>query len=109
MALAKMADDYIYRMKLDFPDKYFHISDDINQQHLLDLENIVQSCTPTKSLVDFKLPISSSASLDVLYNRLLLEEITYDIESLKRQILEMVSQLMWSIWLFTRLLSCQRN
>ncbi|KAL7588139.1 hypothetical protein Lser_V15G39993 [Lactuca serriola] len=93
-AWRKMMDDYMLKLKIDFPDKVYHIADDVVQQQLLfELENMLRSSTPSKSLGDFHLPMPNPAAVAILQNRLLLEESSYDKESLHQQHSQMVLQL----------------
>lgn len=68
------------------PDKDVASFTDIIQQQLLnDLDNTLHSSVPSKSMAIFGLPIPTNQINDVLQNRLLLEEMSYDREALKRQ------------------------
>nr|KAJ0189473.1 hypothetical protein LSAT_V11C800408900 [Lactuca sativa] len=79
-AYAKMVDDYVYKLHLEFPGSSFD-----------DLENMLHSSTPSRSLADFKLSTPSNSSVNVLTNYLKLEEIMYDKEDLHRKHLQMLS------------------
>lgn len=94
VAWRKMIDDYLLKLKTEFPDKRFHMNDDIVQQQLLfELENALRSSTPSRSLADFHLPVPNLDTIIVLQNRLLLEESSYDKESLQHQHSQMFLQL----------------
>ncbi|CAI9263281.1 unnamed protein product [Lactuca saligna] len=94
VAWRKMIDDYLLKLKTEFPDKRFHMNDDIVQQQLLfELENALRSSTPSRSLANFHLPVTNPDTIVVLENRLLLEESSYDKESLQHQHSQMFLQL----------------
>nr|KAJ0210439.1 hypothetical protein LSAT_V11C400164510 [Lactuca sativa] len=64
----------------------------IEQQVLLEIQKTLLASTPSKSLADFGLPLPSSSVLAVLKNRLLLEETSYDKQSLASQYTYMVHE-----------------
>nr|KAJ0220462.1 hypothetical protein LSAT_V11C200065900 [Lactuca sativa] len=90
----KMGDDICYSYMQTY--STYQIIPDTNiieQQVLLDIQKTLPASTPSKSLADFGLPLPSSSVLAVLKNRLLLEETSYDKQSLASQYTYMVSQL----------------
>ncbi|KAI3780366.1 hypothetical protein L2E82_10346 [Cichorium intybus] len=60
---------------------------------LLELENLLNVATPSKSLSKFHLPMPCHTLFEVLRNRLLLEEKTLDTLQLQQQHAEMASML----------------
>ncbi|CAI9259629.1 unnamed protein product [Lactuca saligna] len=93
-ACEKMKDDYLHAMQREMPDKDVASFTDIIQQQLLnDLDNTLRSSIPSKSMVVFGLPIPTNKINSVLQNRQLLEEMSYDRETLNRQHQTLLPQL----------------
>ncbi|XP_042756614.1 uncharacterized protein LOC111880258 [Lactuca sativa] len=93
-ACDKMKDDYLHTLKLQIPDKNVASAADIIEQQLLhDLDNILCSAVPSKSMGDFGLPVPSADVIGILRNRLLLEELSYDREGLMKEHNELVPKL----------------
>lgn len=93
-AYEKMSDDYIYRLKSTLTDKAFSATDDVVRQQLLhDLEDMLSSSVPARSLAHFNLPMPSPVMHTILQNRLLLEEMTYDKRVLADQHAQLLPQL----------------
>nr|KAJ0192115.1 hypothetical protein LSAT_V11C800435000 [Lactuca sativa] len=89
-----MSDDYIYRLKSTLPDKAFSATDDVVRQQLLhDLEDMLSSSVPARSLAHFNLPMPSPVMHTILQNQLLLEEMTYDKRVLADQHAQLLPQL----------------
>ncbi|CAI9280717.1 unnamed protein product [Lactuca saligna] len=89
-----MKDDYLHTLKLQIPDKNVGSTADIIEQQLLhDLDNMLRSAVPSKSMGDFGLPVPSSDVIGILQNRLLLEELRYDREGLMKEHNELVPKL----------------
>ena len=65
----------------------------VEEQVLLEIQKILLASTPSRSLIDFGLPVPSPSILAVLRNRLLLEETNYNTELLSTQHACMVSKL----------------
>ncbi|KAL3636382.1 hypothetical protein CASFOL_020929 [Castilleja foliolosa] len=74
-----MSDDIRRHISSQLSDQHQVVSDENLQQHVLvELEKLLNSSTPSKSLSDFGLPLPSGHTLASLGNRLLLEETCYD-------------------------------
>ncbi|XP_023765283.1 uncharacterized protein LOC111913805 [Lactuca sativa] len=93
-ACEKMKDDYIHTLKRKMPDKDVAATNDIIQQQLLhDLEHTLRSSVPSKAMTDFDLPMPLGDIVAIFQNRMLLEEMSYDKESLRKQHAEPLRQL----------------
>ncbi|KAL3646534.1 hypothetical protein CASFOL_011714 [Castilleja foliolosa] len=74
-----MGDDIRLRLASQLSNPTCFLNDvDIQQSILLELEKLLNSATPSKSLTDFGLPLPSASVLASVGNRLLLEETCYD-------------------------------
>ncbi|KAL3635911.1 hypothetical protein CASFOL_020458 [Castilleja foliolosa] len=74
-----MGDDIRLRLASQLSNPACFLNDvDIQQSILLELEKLLNSATPSKSLTDFGLPLPSASVLASVGNRLLLEETCYD-------------------------------
>ncbi|XP_035830951.1 uncharacterized protein LOC110868732 [Helianthus annuus] len=90
----KMADDMLLALNSASSNPDFHVNDDDLQQHLLlEIERLLNSATPSKSLKDFGLPLPPTTILATLRNRLLMEETSYNRAALASQHCEMHSLL----------------
>nr|KAJ0211267.1 hypothetical protein LSAT_V11C400165000 [Lactuca sativa] len=90
----KMGDDIHYAyMQASSTSQIIPDTNIIEQQVLLEIQKTLHGSKPSKSLADLGLPLPSSSVLAVLKNRLLLEEISYEKQSLVSQYAYMVSQL----------------
>lgn len=90
----KMSDDILYNLKKNNSNTELHVTDNhLQQLTLLELEKLLRSCTPSKSVTDFHLPPPSEEVQLVFENRLILEETSYNREELYKQHQLMVSQL----------------
>ncbi|XP_035835338.1 uncharacterized protein LOC110865421 isoform X3 [Helianthus annuus] len=90
----KMADDMLLALNSASSNPDFYVNDHDLQQHLLlEIERLLNSATPSKSLKDFGLPLPPTTILATLRNRLLMEEICYDRAVLASQHSEMHSLL----------------
>ncbi|KAL4573146.1 hypothetical protein LXL04_019943 [Taraxacum kok-saghyz] len=70
------------------------IGDDLLKDHILvEIEKILISSTPSKTLSDFNLPTPSRINASTFQNRLLLEERSYDTLELHQQYIFMSTQL----------------
>lgn len=75
-------------------DKNIDATNDIIQQQLLhDLEHTLRSSVPSKAMTDFDLPMPLGDIVAIFQNRMLLEEMSYDKESLRKQHAEPLRQL----------------
>ncbi|KAL3654415.1 hypothetical protein CASFOL_004096 [Castilleja foliolosa] len=74
-----MGDDIRLRLTSEISNPGFFLNDSqLQDSILLNLENLLNASTPSKSLADFGLPMPSSSALASVGNRLLLEETSYD-------------------------------
>ncbi|KAL3651529.1 hypothetical protein CASFOL_004531 [Castilleja foliolosa] len=79
----RMADDIRLRLASEISRPQFFLNDaDLQESILLNLEKLLNTATPLKSLSDFGLPLPSTSALASVGNRLLLEETCYDRPSL---------------------------
>ncbi|KAL3627815.1 hypothetical protein CASFOL_028230 [Castilleja foliolosa] len=79
----RMADDIRLRLASEISSPEFFLNDaDLQESILLNLEKLLNTATPSKSLADFGLPMLSASALASVGNRLLLEETCYDRPSL---------------------------
>jgi hypothetical protein len=58
---------------------------DLQEQILFQIEKLLNSSIPSRTLKDFGLPLPSEEHLNILQNRLLMEERCYDTEMLSRE------------------------
>ncbi|KAL3644191.1 hypothetical protein CASFOL_012123 [Castilleja foliolosa] len=65
----------------------------VEESVLLNLEKLLNTATPSKSLADFGLPMPSASALASLGNRLLLEESCYDMHTLASEHCQSLSML----------------
>ncbi|KAL3648827.1 hypothetical protein CASFOL_005230 [Castilleja foliolosa] len=78
-----MGDDICLRFVFDISTSDCFVNDtEIQQTILFELEKLLNSATPSKSLPDFGLPLPSATILASIGNRLLMEETCYDRASL---------------------------
>ncbi|KAL3655186.1 hypothetical protein CASFOL_000972 [Castilleja foliolosa] len=81
-----MGDDFRLRFTAQISSTDFFVNDsEIQQYILLELEKLLNSGTPSKSLADFGLPMPSTSFLASIGNRLLMEETCYDRASLAEE------------------------
>ncbi|KAL3651616.1 hypothetical protein CASFOL_004618 [Castilleja foliolosa] len=74
-----MGDDIRMRLSPQVSNPDYFLNDvDLQQSILLELEKLLNAATPSKSLVDFGLPLPSTSLLASFANRLLMEETCYD-------------------------------
>ncbi|KAL3655100.1 hypothetical protein CASFOL_000886 [Castilleja foliolosa] len=74
-----MGDDIRLRLTSQISNPACFINDaDVQQSILLELEKLLNSATPSKSLTDFGIPLPSASALASISNRLLMEETCYD-------------------------------
>nr|KAJ0218058.1 hypothetical protein LSAT_V11C300102480 [Lactuca sativa] len=85
-ACDRMKDDYLHSLSAEVPDKAVtSMAGIVEQQLLYDLDDMLRSAVPSKSMRDFGLTVPSVDVTGVLRNRLLLEEMSYDKERLRKQ------------------------
>ncbi|KAL3628077.1 hypothetical protein CASFOL_028179 [Castilleja foliolosa] len=79
----RMGDDIRLRLASEISRPEFFLNDaQLQESILLNLEKLLNTATPSKSLADFGLPMPSTSALQSVGNRLLLEETCYDRPSL---------------------------
>ncbi|XP_021971488.1 uncharacterized protein LOC110866654 [Helianthus annuus] len=82
----KMSDDIRLSINGSSRNTNLFVNDfDLQQQVLLEIEKLLRSATPSKSLKNFGLPMPYEVVLATLRNRLLMEETTYDRPALAAQ------------------------
>ncbi|CAI9259461.1 unnamed protein product [Lactuca saligna] len=90
----KMSDDLVHNIKMSNPGVDVIIDDlHVQQMVLYELDHVLRSSTPSKSVVDFHLPKPTEETVAMLRNRLFLEETTYDKDILKATHQQMLSSL----------------
>ncbi|KAL3648101.1 hypothetical protein CASFOL_009069 [Castilleja foliolosa] len=74
-----MGDDIRLRLGSEISNSNCFLNDkDVQESILLELEKLLNSATPSKSLADYGLPLPSPAALASVGNRLLMEEMCYN-------------------------------
>lgn len=78
-----MSEDISYRFNALSTESSSTISDYNLQQHvLLELEQLLNSCSTSRTLTEFNLPLPDMSSISSVTNRLILEERSYNLQSL---------------------------
>ncbi|CAI9274635.1 unnamed protein product [Lactuca saligna] len=89
-----MKDDYMHTVSVQVTDKTItSLAGIVEQQLLHDLDDMLRFAMPSKSMRDFGLPVPSVDVTGILQNRLLLEEMSYDKEELRKQHSDLVRKL----------------
>lgn len=110
-AKPKMGNDITHTFTFNSTDpNVMLLVDTLEQQILLEIQKTLLASTPSKSLVEFGLPMPSPSLLSILRNRLLLEETNYDTNLLISQNTSMVSQLNPDqLTIYERVVDAERN
>ncbi|KAL3637308.1 hypothetical protein CASFOL_019607 [Castilleja foliolosa] len=89
-----MGDDIRHHLTSEISTPGFFLNDaQLQESILLNLENLLNTATPSKSLADFGLPMPSPSALASVGNRLLLEETCYDRLALTSEHIQSLSML----------------